>query len=52
VTHRRPGGPSTHDCEKSFARSGLQSENFKARLSSGALQQTTGTRAFIPVLTL
>jgi len=45
-------GPSIQDCEKSYARTGLQSENLKARLPAGALHQTTGAKGFIPILTL
>jgi AdoMet-dependent heme synthase len=45
-------GPSTQDCEKSFARTGLQSENLKARLAAGASQESTAALAYIPVSTL
>lgn len=45
-------GPSTQDCEKSFARTGLQSENLKARLAAGATQDATAALAFIPLSTL
>jgi hypothetical protein len=43
-------GPSTQDCEKSYARTGLESENLKARLAAGATQ--TSTAAFIPLAQL
>jgi len=45
-------GPSTQDCEKSFARTGLESENLKARLAAGASQEATAALAFIPLSTL
>jgi hypothetical protein len=40
-------GPSTQDCEKSFARTGLESVNLKAKKSASAPRHTTGT--FIPL---
>jgi AdoMet-dependent heme synthase len=45
-------GPSTQDCEKSFARTGLESENLKARLAAGASQESTAALAFIPLSAL
>jgi hypothetical protein len=45
-------GPSTQDCEKSFARTGLQSENLKARLAAGASTESTAALAFIPLSAL
>ena len=42
-------GPSTQDCEKSFARTGLESVNLKARLAAGASQEATAALAFIPL---
>jgi radical SAM protein with 4Fe4S-binding SPASM domain len=45
-------GPSTQDCEKSYARTGLESENLKARLAAGASQEATAALAFIPLSAL
>ena len=47
-------GPSTQDCEKSLARTGLASENLKARLAAGASLEATAalTQAYIPLSSL
>lgn len=41
-------GPSTQDCEKSFARTGLESENLKAKRAAPIPHSST--RAFIPLV--
>ena len=43
-------GPSTQDCEKSFARTGLESVNLKAKKAASAPRQQSGT--FIPLASL
>ncbi len=43
-------GPSTQDCEKSFARTGHESVNLKAKKAASALPQQSGS--FIPLASL
>ena len=48
-------GPSTQDCEKSLARTGLESVNLKAKKAELVARQSTGRQGsgtFIPLATL